>query len=706
MNDGKTRGQFGLTSRVFVLAISISGLAAAGEISGWRGDGSGRYPDADPPRNWGRIAQSVSELSAQSQKPKEGAAPIPQAAIPDGVIRQWLVLGPLPVDDETNAEDILPGADALSPDAGDRVEKNAWRAVTLETSCLDLCSTLGVAPEKAGVAAYAHTYLYSPSGQPVAWNLLFQGQGTNRVWLNGKPVYASPTNIDLAPGIRLVLPLQKGWNRLLVLNAKTLTSRRSWWFAGSLYGEKTAEYKTHGILWSTPMPAPGSSEPVILGDRLFVTTETGSVVCVNKADGKLLWIRSLTYYDFATEDERKTDPDAFAELDPLAAQLKEIDQIDVAMPGKVPALEKDWRSSVEGKIYKSIGKVSRDKRSPLNECEAGLTASAPITDGKYVYAVFGSGICVCYDRDGNRKWMRLLNHDRVEHGYTTSPLLIDGKLIVYFNNLTILDPATGETIVERPHFLSPGTSLTWYTNFHAAGIVMPAGDTKVLNFLNGEFVRLSDGKTLALDEKKLAVLKPVNYTQGDANRVAASVVEKGVAYKIQTAKGGLVMYKLPPLKGDAVEPEIIREIPFGTPAFPYYYEPFYCAAPLLHDGLVYCLNSFGTLTVLDVERGEVVYQKQLDLEIFMPYSGVLLLKGGAQSSPTLAGKHIYIFGNQGTTLILEPGRTYKQIAKLRLENVAGIRGVHQEATMTNPVFEGRRLYYHAEATLYCIGTSE
>jgi outer membrane protein assembly factor BamB len=706
MRNVNMRGRFHVFLLASVLASTVSALTEAGETSGWRGDGSGRYPDANPPLNWGRIAASVKELSAQSHKPKEGSAPTAQAAIPDGVIRQWLVLGPLPINDETEIADILPGAEALSPDAGERVKKNAWQAVTLETSCLDLCSTLNVAPDKTGLAAYAHTYLYSPSGQPIAWNLLFQGQGTNRVWLNGKPVYVSSTNIDLAPGIRLVLPLQKGWNRLLVLNAKTLAARKSWWFAGSLYGEKTTEYQSHGIVWSTPMPAPGSSAPVIMGDRLFVTTETGSVVCIDKANGKLLWIRSLTYYDFATADERNTHPERFAELDPLAKQLQQIDQIDLVMPWKVPALEKDWRSSVEGKIFKAMAQVSRDKRSPLHECEAGLTAHAPITDGKYVYAVFGSGICVCYDRDGNRKWMRLLNHDRVEHGYTTSPLLVDGKLIIYFNNFTILDAATGKTILERPHFLAPGTSLNWYTNFHATGVLLPAGGAKVLYFLNGEFVRLSDGKTLTLDEKKLAVLKPVNYTQHDANRVAAPVVENGVAYKIQNNKGGVVMFKLPPLQGDKVDPEIIREIPFGTPKFPYYYEPFYCASPLLHEGLLYCLNSFGTMTVLDVERGEVVYQRQLDLEVFMPYSGNLLLKGGAQSSPTLAGKYIYIFGNQGATLILEPGRTFKQVAKLRLENVAGVRAVHQEATMTNPVFEGRRMYYHAEASLYCVGKTE
>jgi len=700
------RGPFRLFLPVLLLAIHISALAEAGEISGWRGDGSGRYPNANPPLDWGRIARSVKELSAQSHKPKEGSSPTAQAAIPDGVIRQWLVLGPLPITDETDVADILPGVEALSPEAGQRVKQNTWCAITLETSCLDLCSTLDVAPDKTGLAAYAHTYLYSPSGLPVAWNLLFQGQGTNRVWLNGKPVYASPTNVDLGPGIRLVLPLQKGWNRLLVLNAKTLSSRRSWWFAGSLYGEKTADYLTRGIIWSTPLPAPGSSAPVIMGDRLFVTTESGSVICIDKANGKLLWIRSLTYYDFATQDERKTHQERFAELDPLAKQLQQIDKSDLVMPWKAPALEKDLRSTVEGKIYKSMGQVSRDKRSPLHDCVVGLTAPTPITDGHHVYAVFGSGICVCYDREGNRKWMRLLNHDHVEHGYTTSPLLVDGKLIIYFNDLTILDAATGKTILERPHFLATGTSFNWYTNFHAAGVVLPAGDAKVLYFLNGEFVRLSDGKTLSLDKKKLAVLKPVDYTQHDANRVAAPVVENGIAYKIQSSKGGVVMFKLGPVQGDTVDPEIVREISFSATKFPYYYEVHHCASPLLHAGLLYCVSSFGTLTVLDVEHGAVVYQRQLDLEVFMPYSGTLLLRGGAQSSPTLAGKYIYVFGNQGTTLILEPGRTFKQVAKLRLENVAGGRAVHQEATMTNPVFEERRMYYHSEATLYCIGKPE
>ncbi len=127
-------------------AICVSGLAEAAEVSGWRGDGSGRYPDANPPLDWGRIAPSVKQLSAQSAKPKAGSTPAAETAVPDGVIRQWLVLGPLPIDDETNVEDLLPGVETLSPDEDVKAGKDSWRAVKLETSCLDLCSTLHVAP--------------------------------------------------------------------------------------------------------------------------------------------------------------------------------------------------------------------------------------------------------------------------------------------------------------------------------------------------------------------------------------------------------------------------------------------------------------------------------------------------------------------------------------------------------------------------------
>ena len=691
------------------VATALAFLASAGapsapaaepaKIDGWRGDGSGRYPQANPPLKWGRVAKSVKELSAQAGKPKDDALPAKESSIPDGVIRQWLVLGPLALPEEKKPEQLLPNAEALAPEAGDKAGGLTWQAVTLETNCMDLCALLNIAPDQKGFAAYAHAYLYSPSGQPLVYNYQFTGQGSSRVWLNGVQVLDNGKEMDVGAGTRLTLALRKGWNRLMVLSAKTRNDRRSWWFMGSLYGEKTSDYETQGIVWMTPLPSPGSSAPVIAGDRLCFTAETGSVFCVNKADGKILWVRSLSYHDFATAEERKTYPELFKELDGLAEKVKQLDEADRAMPYKPPALEKDQRNVMEAQLNKGMAHVSKERFNNAGTwgCVAGLTPCTPVTDGESVYALFGTGIAVCYDRDGNCLWKRVLKHTMVEHGYAGSPLLVDGKLIIYMDDFTVLDPKTGNAVLERPHFIAPKTSIS-ANQFFGTGCVLPAGNEKVGYFNNNEFVRLSDGKTLSLDEN---TLKKFKTDTGLA--LATPVVDEGVAYKIVRNEGGVLSFKLPPLEGDKVKPEFVQTAPFTTDKFPYYYENFYCASPLLHEGLLYCLNDFGILSVVDMAKGEVLYQKHLDLSIFMPYNGTPL-QGGAASSPTLAGKYIYIWGNQGTCVVLEPGRTFKQVARNRLENGSSTNWrPRQEATMTNPIFEGERMYYRGECAVYCIG---
>jgi hypothetical protein len=39
---------------------------------GWRGDGGGRYPAAEPPVAWGRLSTAVKDLSTQARKPGPG----------------------------------------------------------------------------------------------------------------------------------------------------------------------------------------------------------------------------------------------------------------------------------------------------------------------------------------------------------------------------------------------------------------------------------------------------------------------------------------------------------------------------------------------------------------------------------------------------------------------------------------------------------
>ena len=74
---------------------------------------------------------------------------------------------------------------------------------------------------------------------------------------------------------------------------------------------------------------------------------------------------------------------------------------------------------------------------------------------------------------------------------------------------------------------------------------------------------------------------------------------------------------------------------------------------------------------------------------------------GCSASPTLAGKYIYLMDNQGTTLVIQPGREYREVARNFLAESKD--GKEQAQFNSTPIFEGTRLYYRSPGHLYCIG---
>jgi hypothetical protein len=51
---------------------------------------------------------------------------------------------------------------------------------------------------------------------------------------------------------------------------------------------------TENVLWKVDLPGAGNSSPIIWNDRIFLTTshdkgKKRSILCLNRADGKLLW---------------------------------------------------------------------------------------------------------------------------------------------------------------------------------------------------------------------------------------------------------------------------------------------------------------------------------------------------------------------------------------------------------------------------------
>jgi len=657
---------------------------------GWRGDGSGRYPAAMPPVHWGSVATSVKGLRSQAAKPKEGETGTP---IPDGVIREWLVLGPvsytnIPRDDG----DFLPGEAQLSPTEGDKVGDLEWKKVTTDTSALNFKNLFNIEVATQAVA-YACAYVYSETPQSFlestmtlrpAWTAA--GRSRVRFLFNGKDKWYGGN-------------LEKGWNRLLfrVSCASVPVWGKekvaTWSLRVVFFGEHKAKYEEQNIAWKFATPGWSAGQPVIAGDKIFVTGEPRNLYCINKQDGKLIWARTATFYDAATDEEKKANPEVFKELEPLAAQLKDLD-LSMTAPGGATNKPAVSKAKVETDIVSLMSKVD-PKKYPKKVLvgEGGISAPSPATDGKNVYALF-QGLLVCYDLEGNRKWIYLhpIMKD-VEHGQNSSPVIIGDKVVLHDEQTVALDTATGRVVWEMPReeWAGIGTSgsygkryLWGHGYFFSSSLIGATLGKEPLLVTLLDVVRARDGKVLTNMAPTLAIQTPV--------------VHDGVVYRISNGKSGDQSLDIIRLPAGPDEPFVIQpEKPINIPStnFPLWSNSCSSGSPLYHDGLLYSVNDDGVLSVIDTAKRELVYQKLLDADLWN-YHAYNPGRGGFAASPALAGKYIYLFGNRGTCLVIEPGREYRQVAKNRLANYP------TETTVSCPTFDGNRLYYRSLTYLYCI----
>jgi hypothetical protein len=298
-------------------------------------------------------------------------------------------------------------------------------------------------------------------------------------------------------------------------------------------------------------------------------------------------------------------------------------------------------------------------------------------------------VTACFTLDGTPRWIRVDQMPAVEHGFSSSPILIDGKFVIFMRDLLAFDCETGklawETQIVSHEGLNPGNFI------HGSLASTTIGGVKIIVLGNGVIVRASDGKILYQD------------TKIDTQSVPSPVV---VGNRIFHMSGQNSEFASRTLPGTVTDPLQIKtqRIRIDTSAFPKHYLAWHLSSPLIHEGLAYLMNNAGVLTVLDVETRQIVYQKLLDLDPLQAHN-----EGAARGqgiSPALAGKYIYFLGNNGAALVIEPGRIYKQIAKNKLESITMPThwAERQERFVANPIFEGTRIYIRGEDALYGIGS--
>jgi outer membrane protein assembly factor BamB len=672
---------------------------------GWRGDGTGCFPAATPPLEWYRRPKGAfNSIRVQATRPAGDT--VEGQPLNMGMVREWLVAGPFAAKDHATAlADVSqPDEAAMQPAKGEKLDGKPWTVIPVSVAnqsqswsrlALDLALVYGEDERQERqnhpgtldpAVAYACAYLYSAE----AGKIRLRVEATQaKVWLNGVEVKVPANPYEPTP----VVELKQGWNHLTV---KLASSKRYWNMSTLIYPVAANGYETKNILWMAPMPGPSWSSPIVVGPKVFVNADDGTLLCLNKEDGRTLWARDATYYHAVTDEDRRAFPE-------LAAKARELDALVEALPADLNAAlsidgsKAEANTALQDKI-KHKRDLERDIREGMSKGDKiyrtwnndrGWTTPTPVSDGKNVFIAFGGGqkglganVVACFDLDGNRIWSHFTGQTGIgEHGTHSTPVLC-GQYLVHLSGSTLLayEKTTGKIAWQQ--------KTAGFTVTGASPVALKAGNVDVVLVPQAGIFRLSDGAEL--------------WKSDVTDEISTPSLANGVVLGISDVNNSSQFYefRLPRPTGDSLQPEFLGKAPWKDIGLtmPGTFTNSIIGSPLYYNGLFYVVSEGGALTVVDVKTGHAVYKKALeDLDPRLTW----VFRVGVSTGPTLAGKYIHIRDDQSQTIVILPGRKYQELAKNVLWELQP-DGNQQEA-QSNPFYEGSRIYYRTQNFLYCIG---
>ena len=188
----------------------------------------------------------------------------------------------------------------------------------------------------------------------------------------------------------------------------------------SFNGKPPIEWNSEkNIRWSTVIPGRGHGTPVVLGDRIFLTT--------------------------AVPIGEKLPPR-------MSGRPGEHDNLAVDSKYQFVVLCVDRKDGVV--LWKKVVHEAVPLEAGHNS--ASLASASPVVDEQHIYAHFGSHGLYCLDFDGKVEWQKNFGqmHSKHGHGEGASPTLSGTSLIVNWDHeeksfLAALDKSTGNELWRR-----------------------------------------------------------------------------------------------------------------------------------------------------------------------------------------------------------------------------------------------------------------
>jgi outer membrane protein assembly factor BamB len=305
-----------------------------------------------------------------------------------------------------------------------------------------------------------------------------------------------------------------------------------------------------------------------------------------------------------------------------------------------------------------------------------MSSPSPVTDGRNVYVMTGTGVLKGFDFSGKELWSRDLQREYgafgLNWGYASSPLLTgDALYIQVLHGMKTDDPSyvmrvdksSGKTVwkVDRPT-----DAIRESPDSYTTPALLRYGKNAELVVTGGDCVT---GHDLATG-KELWRANGLNPDNNPFYRIVASPVIFNEIIYAPTRVRPLLALKAGG-RGDITTSHLLWSTPNG-PDVP---------TPITDGQYFYIVNDRGIMWCLDAKTGAEIYAQQR------------LQPGSYSASPVLADGKIYVTNEDGLTSVIRAGAKFEILAENALHDYC----------LSSPAISDGQIFIRTTQALYCIG---
>jgi outer membrane protein assembly factor BamB len=394
------------------------------------------------------------------------------------------------------------------------------------------------------------------------------------------------------------------------------------------------------IAWKVSLAGIGASSPIVWGDRVFVTSQKGRIP-----------LRGDTYPQLARDDQALASQE-----NPIGGRRTDEGQADE----EVFLIVESFRRSDGEKLWEYRTRATGE--FPQLHEKHNLATPTPVTDGKLVYAWFGTGQLVALDMEGKLVWTR---HIGKEYAPFTTNWGHGSSLTLYKDILILLCDHTQDSYLLS---LDKNSGKERWKVDRGKGKISHSTPLVIQGPLGAEVIINSSEHIDAYDPADGKFL----WQAGSKRQtpIPTPVFQNGVIYLVRGYRNSDFLAIRPGGRGDVSESNILWRAPSGAS---------YVPSILYYDGLIYVTNEVGIVTCADASTGKTVWRQRL--------GGIFF------ASPVAGDGKVYWISETGETFVLQAGREPKILAKNKLD----------ERMIASPAISNGHIFLRSDGSLFCIG---